>query len=165
MFKSRWLDWLPSPPTTEVREEAELPKPPKMVVETLQDTSVSFGGALEATVPIIDASEPVAEALAFTLAWSYWKSDRCVVRERSWGGIGSLQLDFARWCLEKGHPTLVSRSVFERLFLLHDFSLQDAFVTGLIFKEDLLLCEVPKRSNRSQWRQGGPNGATTKRSH
>jgi hypothetical protein len=72
-----------------------------------------------------------------TDAFGFWMLARCVYRDRSWGGVGALHLDLARWCAEHGQPAPESRRAFTAELQTEGFAVTtDGLVYGLMLAED-----------------------------
>jgi hypothetical protein len=70
--------------------------------------------------------------------WGTWLLERCVFRDRWWGGTGALHLDLARWCIAHGRPVPTSRRAFEAVLQSEGFQVtSDGLVYGLILEADL----------------------------
>ena len=89
--------------------------------------------------------EPEAEMVESTTphdpaAWAEdfhrWALDRCVWRDRCFGGIGALHTCFCEWAIaHKSVP--MQRTTFERLLRDHGFFFADGLVYGLLLAEDV----------------------------
>jgi hypothetical protein len=70
--------------------------------------------------------------------FSGWALERCVWRERAWGGLGILYRDFSHWCLVRsiGSP---SRAQLERALDKQGFTLDRnrGLCTGLLLRDGL----------------------------
>jgi len=72
------------------------------------------------------------------IGWALWLLERCIYRDRWWGGVGCLYLDLAGWLAERGRPVPVSRLAFEKELQAEGFQITpDGLVYGLILKADL----------------------------
>ena len=70
--------------------------------------------------------------------WGIWLLERCVFRDRWWGGTGALHLDLARWCMAHKRPIPASRRAFVAALQTEGFQVtSDGLVYGLILKSDL----------------------------
>jgi len=100
---------------------------------------------------------------------SDWLLERCVYRDRCWGGIGALYLDLARWCASHSRPGPDSRQAFAAELQAEGFAVTtDGLVYGLLLHEDWEACcisqatpeasetpakpTVAKRHNAGRWR-------------
>jgi hypothetical protein len=79
---------------------------------------------------------------ATAAALEAWLVNRCVFRDRCWGGIGSLHVHFCCWCAERGEPMIASREWFENMLAREGFGLdlRYGFVYGLLLAEDAETC-------------------------
>jgi hypothetical protein len=59
-----------------------------------------------------------------------WASDRCIFRDRSWGGVGCLHRDFSEWCCTH-HSVPCWQKTFKRLLIGQGFQLENGLVYGL----------------------------------
>lgn len=76
-----------------------------------------------------------------------WLLDRCVSRDRCFGGIAALHLDLARWCAEHGLPVPASRRAFVEALEAEGFTVStDGMVAGLVLKADLWALVAPEAS-------------------
>jgi hypothetical protein len=67
-----------------------------------------------------------------------WLIERCVFRDRWWGGTGALHLDLAGWCIAHRRPVPASRRAFVAVLQSEGFQVtSDGLVYGLILKADL----------------------------
>jgi hypothetical protein len=67
-----------------------------------------------------------------------WLLERCVYRDRWWGGTAALHLDRARWCADHGRRVPVSRRAFVTGLQAEGFQVTpDGLVYGLILRDDL----------------------------
>jgi hypothetical protein len=65
-----------------------------------------------------------------------WALDRCVYRDRCFGGIGALWSDFGEWAV--GHSSVpCTRRTFELLLTDFGFFFAEGMIYGLILKADL----------------------------
>jgi len=89
-----------------------------------------------------------------------WMLERCVYRDRCWGGTGVLCLSLARWCAQHGHPTPASRRAFEAALLAAGFSVTtDGLVYGLTLLDDLDRPQtVPRGGETPALPTGAENG-------
>jgi hypothetical protein len=76
-----------------------------------------------------------------------WLLNRCTYRDRSWGGVGILHLDYARWCAQHGQPIPIARRVFQSLLTAEGFWLEESpiygpLIYGLLLKNDLACYEI-----------------------
>jgi hypothetical protein len=74
-----------------------------------------------------------------------WMLERCVWRDRCFGGIGALHTSFCEWAMSS-HSVPCQRKTFERLLADAGFLVADGLVSGLISKADLWALE-PSPSN------------------
>jgi hypothetical protein len=90
---------------------------------------------------IIDLLQRRPDTLAGSLqddGWGLWLLERCVFRDRWWGGTGALHLDFASWCITHMRPVPASRRAFVAVLQSEGFQVtSDGLVYGLILKADL----------------------------
>jgi|GEM_PF-2201196 len=71
-----------------------------------------------------------------------WLLERCVYRDRCFGGVGALYLDLARWCADHGQTAPESRRAFTATLQAEGFAVTtDGLVYGLILGEDWKACE------------------------
>jgi hypothetical protein len=74
--------------------------------------------------------------------WGLWLLERCVYRDRWWGGTAALHLDRACWCADHGRPVPDSRKDFVKELNAEGFQItQDDLVYGLILRKDLEVYE------------------------
>ena len=68
---------------------------------------------------------------------SRWLGENCIHREgrEDSGGIGTLLLDFAEWCI-KHDAVPCTRGTFERLLWDAGFPLKDGMAAGLLLRVD-----------------------------
>jgi hypothetical protein len=77
-------------------------------------------------------SVPESDALGL------WMLERCVYRDRCFGGVGALYLDLARWCADHGQTAPESRRAFTAALQAEGFAVtSDGLVYGLMLGEDL----------------------------
>jgi hypothetical protein len=88
----------------------------------------SAAGAKE----VIPPHDPAAWAEDF----HRWMLERCVWRDRCFGGIGALHTSFCEWAISS-HSVPCQRKTFERLLADAGFLVADGLVSGLISKADL----------------------------
>lgn len=70
--------------------------------------------------------------------WGLWLLERCVFRDRWWGGIGALYLDLASWLASHGRSVPASRRAFVTALQTKGFHVtSDGLVYGLILKDAL----------------------------
>jgi hypothetical protein len=104
---------------------------PKEAALPLTDSLRTYKGQI---VALLQSREQETESDALGL----WMLERCVFRDRCWGGIGALYLDLARWCAEQGQPAPESRWAFVTALRAEGFQITvDGLVYGLVLKEDL----------------------------
>ena len=85
-----------------------------------------------------------------------WMLERCVYRDRWWGGVGALYLDLARWLAERGKAVPASRLSFVRALQTEGFQVtSDGLVYGLTLKE----IQTPVRAKKAV------SASTTTKSH
>ena len=72
-----------------------------------------------------------------------WISDHCVFRDRCWGAIGALHVDFAQWRADHWQPVPISRRVFEAALIAEERYIEEGFCYGLILKDDLWALNLP----------------------
>jgi hypothetical protein len=123
---TRWLDWEP-----EKFEKSPGAEPAK----TAEMNIASFAGSTSSQNEKISA--PEAEPLAYEDAFDQWARSRCVFRDRSWGGIAALHVDYARWCDQTGRDVPASRKTFEWLLRDQGLWINEGFICGLLLKEDV----------------------------
>jgi hypothetical protein len=67
-----------------------------------------------------------------------WLLERCVYRDRCFGGVGALYLDLSRWCADHGQTAPESRRAFAAELQVEGFAVTtDGLVYGLMLGEDL----------------------------
>jgi hypothetical protein len=75
-----------------------------------------------------------------------WLMERCVYRDRCFGGVGALYLDLCRWCADHKRPMPESRRSFVAALQAEGFAVTSgALVCGLILRADV---EAPKTVKR-----------------
>ncbi|MDR3752858.1 MAG: hypothetical protein P4K93_09340 [Terracidiphilus sp.] len=114
----------------------------KLVIEPLSaalplaDSLRTYKPEIVALLQSRTAQETESDALGL------WMLARCVYRDRSWGGVGALYLDLARWCAEQGRPVPASRRAFTAELQAEGFAVSaDGLVYGLMLREDAEACE------------------------
>ena len=65
-----------------------------------------------------------------------WLLERCVFRDRWWGGIASLHVDNARWRAGRGHIVPYSRQAFEEALKEQGFHVENGLAYGLVLKHE-----------------------------
>jgi hypothetical protein len=89
-----------------------------------------------------------------------WLLERCVYRDRCFGGVGTLYLDLARWSAAHRQPAPESRKAFTAALQAEGFAVTaDGVVAGLLLREDLEACErtqaVPEPSCKKSGHKTG----------
>ena len=125
-WRSKWLDWQPGNEIISTFLEPKLTKPTK-------PTSVSFVRAKSGEAQII--SDPADDSAAWRAGFCGWMALACVVRDRCFGGIGSLYIQFCEWTIAH-NAAPCTRETFEVLLTNAGYSLADGMVSGLILAED-----------------------------
>ncbi len=78
---------------------------------------------------------PADDPAAWRVVFHQWRTRQCVAKDRCFGGIGCLHLDFAEWAI--AHDAVPStRATFEALLDEAGFLHADGYVSGLILAED-----------------------------
>ena len=89
-----------------------------------------------ALVPQRPNTFPQAPLIAFEEDLHRWAMQRCVFRDRCWGGVSGLHLDYVKWC-GQAMDVPCSREQFREWFFDNRFSLKDlGLVYGLILRVD-----------------------------
>ena len=79
---------------------------------------------------------PQVPLVAFEDELHWWAMQRCVFRDRCWGGVFGLHLDYVKWC-GQAMDVPCSREQFREWFFDNRFSLKDlGLVYGLILRVD-----------------------------
>jgi len=108
-------------------EEAALP-----LVDSLRAYKPEIVALLQSRIEQEMESAPENDALGL------WMLERCVYRDRCFGGIGALLLDLARWCADHGQTAPESRRAFTAELQAEGFAVTtDGLVYGLMLGEDL----------------------------
>ena len=108
-------------------EEAALP-----LVDSLRTYKPEIVALLQSRTEQETESAPENDALGL------WMLERCVYRDRCFGGVGALFLDLARWCADYGQIALESRRAFTAALQAEGFAVTtDGLVYGLMLGEDL----------------------------
>ncbi len=101
------------------------------VMEELREHKAEIIGLLQSQ-PDLPAITPIDDG------WGLWLLERCVYRDRWWGGAGALCLDLARWRADHGQPVPASRRAFVTALQTEGFQVtSDGLVYGLVLKADL----------------------------
>lgn len=107
--------------------EAALP-----VLEELRRYKAEIVALIQSVTGQATDAEPDGDALP-----GEWLLDRCIYRDRCWGGIGALYLDASRWCAEHTRPAPESRRAFVAALQAEGFAVTtDGLVYGLMLAED-----------------------------
>jgi hypothetical protein len=78
--------------------------------------------------------QPLLVAFEEDLHW--WAMQRCVFRDRCWGGVAGLHLDYVKWC-EQTMDVPCSRAQFREWLVANGFFLNEGgLVYGLILGVD-----------------------------
>jgi hypothetical protein len=81
-----------------------------------------------------DCPQPLL--LAFAEDLHGWAMQRCVFRDRCWGGVSGLHLDYVKWC-EQSMEIPCTQAQFREWLVENGFSLTDlGVVYGLILSVD-----------------------------
>ncbi len=64
-----------------------------------------------------------------------WVAEQCFFRDRCFGGVGSLHVHFAEWCVKSGSVPC-DRQDFESILRDQDVLFADGLVSGLILSAD-----------------------------
>ena len=108
-------------------EEAALP-----LVDSLRTYKPEIVALLQSRTEQETQSAPENDALGL------WMLERCVYRDRCFGGVGALFLDLARWCADHGQTAPESRRAFAAELQAEGFAVTtDGLVYGLMLGEDL----------------------------
>jgi hypothetical protein len=108
-------------------EEAALP-----LVDSLRTYKPEIVALLQSRTEQETESAPENDALGL------WMLERCVYRDRCFGGVGALFLDLARWCADHGQTAPESRRAFTAALQAEGFAVTtDGLVYGLMLGEDL----------------------------
>jgi hypothetical protein len=108
-------------------EEAALP-----LVDSLRAYKPEIVALLQSRIEQEMESAPENDALGL------WMLERCVYRDRCFGGVGALFLDLARWCADHGQTAPESRRAFTAELQAEGFAVTtDGLVYGLMLGEDL----------------------------
>ena len=108
-------------------EEAALP-----LVDSLRAYKPEIVALLQSRTEQETESAPENDALGL------WMLERCVYRDRCFGGVGALFLDLARWCADHGQTAPESRRAFAAELQAEGFAVTtDGLVYGLMLGEDL----------------------------
>ncbi|MGA2752123.1 MAG: hypothetical protein ABSE53_00035 [Terracidiphilus sp.] len=108
-------------------EEAALP-----LVDSLRTYKPEIVALLQSRTEQETESAPENDALGL------WMLERCVYRDRCFGGVGALFLDLARWCADHGQTAPESRRAFAAELQAEGFAVTtDGLVYGLMLGEDL----------------------------
>jgi len=118
----------------------------KLVIEP-EEAALPLVDSLRAYKPEIVAllqsrSEQETDSAPDSDAPGLWMLERCVYRDRCFGGVGALFLDLARWCADHGQTAPESRRAFAAELQAEGFAVAtDGLVYGLLLGEDWEACE------------------------
>ena len=112
-------------------EEAALP-----LVDSLRTYKPEIVALLQSRTEQETESAPENDALGL------WMLERCVYRDRCFGGVGALYLDLSLWCADHGQTAPESRRAFAAELQAEGFAVNtDGLVYGLMLGEDWEACE------------------------
>jgi hypothetical protein len=78
-----------------------------------------------------------AETAAYEEALHQWVLDRCVFRDRAWGGIRALHNDYAVWCDKVMRDVPAGLPAFEKLLKeFCSFTTENGLIYGVLLRED-----------------------------
>jgi hypothetical protein len=125
----RWLEWGSGGETFEQGSKVEPSKPSK----------TNFEGFEGSTFSQVQSFSPLeAEPAAYEEAFHQWMQERCVFRDRAWGGVGALHRDYAIWCDHGCQDVPAGLPTFEKLLREEGFVVTEhRVVYGLLLAEDL----------------------------
>lgn len=125
----RWRNWRPLDEKFGDSHEREPSKPSKPTFEGFEGSTSEQIQNFTDRAPDASDGDPLP---------GEWLLDRCIFRDRWWGGIGGLHLDLARWCAEHARPVPESRRVFVTALQADGFAVTtNGLVYGLVLREDV----------------------------
>jgi hypothetical protein len=84
---------------------------------------------------LVDCEMPGFDPSEWAIELITWVSTQCVLRDRCFGGVGSLHIHFSEWCVRSGSVPC-SRQTFEWLLRDQGFKVADGLTYGLILAAD-----------------------------
>jgi hypothetical protein len=87
-----------------------------------------------ASLPWLACPQPPLSSFAEALHG--WTMQRCVFRDRSWGGVVSLHRNYAMWCVREAGDIPCLLSVFQQWLAMQGFHVERGLVYGLLLKAD-----------------------------
>lgn len=150
----RWRKWTPKGKKFSGLSSSELTELTKSAPETEKPSSVSFGSSNQVQTPNFSDIIPSHDPAAWVEDFHRWALNRCCFRDRCFGGIGALHMNFCDYQIARDEVPC-QRSVFEALLRDAGFLFADGLVSGLILKADLNESEFRANTRASHPRERG----------